>query len=300
MGLSWPTIQSVHDHMYVWYEYCLCCILIWFHNHCMGRLPRYVYGFSAWVCIYVNVIMCTRVCLLLLISVDMRRCVCVCFSLSFGASRNEVSPRASSSHTPLLSQFPPCEAASPPPPFPLHLAPPFALFSHDTLNQAEINADEAFTVSLSPSFWGWKSRWQQHWGKHFGEAFSESAGCLCTVRSSATRLTPLTSKVSNIDHVLIVPCLSTFSKHTKTFFQSRHMSFFLSEQETWLPAWYAAKNYIIWPPLTSTTVPPKKNQRSRAQTQRTFPELQICSAVLLLHIFKQIIWMFCVLCLHIF
>lgn len=122
MGLSWPTIQSVHDHMYFWYEYCLCCILIWFHNHCLGRLPRYVYGFSAWVCIYVNVIMCTRVCLLLLISVDMRQCVCVCFSLSFGASRSEVSPRASSSHTPLLSQFPPCEAASPPPPFPLHLA----------------------------------------------------------------------------------------------------------------------------------------------------------------------------------
>lgn len=151
------------------------------------------------------------------------------------------------------------------------IAPPFALFSHDTLNQAEINADEAFTVSLSPSFWGWKSRWQQHWGKHFGEAFSESAGCLCTVRSSATRLTPLTSKVSNIDHVLIVPCLSTFSKHTKTFFQSRHMSFFLSEQETWLPAWYAAKNYIIWPPLTSTTVPPKKNQRSRAQTPKDIP-----------------------------
>lgn len=45
---------------------------------------------------------------------------------------------------------------------PLHLlspiAPPFALFTHDTLDQEEINADDAFTVSLSRSFCGWISR----------------------------------------------------------------------------------------------------------------------------------------------
>ena len=69
------TIRSVRDYMCVLCRCCLRCIFIWFHSHCLARLPRYVCGFSAWVCICVNVIMCTRVCLLLLISVDMRVCV---------------------------------------------------------------------------------------------------------------------------------------------------------------------------------------------------------------------------------
>lgn len=46
-----------------------------FCNHCWGRLPRYVCSFSAWVCIRVNVIIFTRVCLLLLISEDIQLCV---------------------------------------------------------------------------------------------------------------------------------------------------------------------------------------------------------------------------------
>ena len=50
--------------------------------------------------------------------------------------------------TPPLPNFFPCAATFHFHPTPPPVAPPFALFSHDTLNQAEINADGAFTVSF--------------------------------------------------------------------------------------------------------------------------------------------------------
>lgn len=73
--------------------------------------------------------------------------------LASGPAAARSPPRLPPSPEPYTS-LSPSHTPSPPPPAPPH-APPFALFTHDTLNQEEINADDAFTVSLSPSFRGW-------------------------------------------------------------------------------------------------------------------------------------------------
>lgn len=105
--------------------------------------------------------------------------VIVCVSLlAPGPATARSPPRFSPTNFPFLatslSPFPSVTHLLSPP-----VAPPFALFTHDTLNQEEINADDAFTVSLSPSFCGWILRWQQHWGNYWREAFSKARGCLC-------------------------------------------------------------------------------------------------------------------------
>lgn len=108
-------------------------------------------------------------CLLLPLSADTRLCVS---QLASGPAAVRSPPRLPPSPEPYTSSSP-----TPPPPLPPG-APPFALFTHDTLNQEEINADDAFTVSLSPSFRGWILRWQQHWGNSWCKAFSKAGGCL--------------------------------------------------------------------------------------------------------------------------
>lgn len=107
-------------------------------------------------------------CVLSALSADTRLCVS---QLASGPAPVRSPPRLP---RPPLSRIPLHLPARPP------SAPPFALFTHDTLNQEEINADDAFTVSLSPSFRGWILRWQQHWGNSWCKAFSKAGGCLCT------------------------------------------------------------------------------------------------------------------------
>lgn len=88
---------------------------------------------------------------------NLRGYTIVCFAASLRASRSEETPPR-----PLTPTISHCESYSVPLRLPFNLrspvAPPFALFTHDTLNQEEINADDAFTVSLSLSFCGWISR----------------------------------------------------------------------------------------------------------------------------------------------
>lgn len=102
------------------------------------------------------------------------RYAAVRLSASLGASRGEESPKAPALPWAIYLFISHPASTSPP------RAPPFALFTHDTLNQEEINADDAFTVSLSPSFRGWILRWQQHWGNSWCKAFSKAGGCLRT------------------------------------------------------------------------------------------------------------------------
>lgn len=115
-------------------------------------------------------------CLLLPLSADTRLCVS---QLASGPAAVKSPPRLLPSPEPYTSSCP--RRHSPPsPPSAPPFAPPFALFTHDTLNQDEINADDAFTGSLSPAVCGWILGWQQHWGNSWCKAFSKPRGCLCT------------------------------------------------------------------------------------------------------------------------